>query len=139
MSSFMTKWSVLQEHDVVPGDLDAEGFVTDRAITAWVESACSAYLGQSDRLHSARHDTDLPRGTRVERPEQVVVSATATEVHPSSFTIAVRLRPIGATADEALNAMCVVTLEDPSGQVQPVDDGVRDELIALEHAARHYN
>jgi hypothetical protein len=33
-----------------------------------------------------------------------------------------------------------VRLEDPiTGDAQPLGDEIRDELIALAHAARHYN
>jgi hypothetical protein len=39
-----------------------------------------------------------------------------------------------------VNATCVMRLVDPAaGEPRELGDEVRDELIALEHAAEHYN
>jgi acyl-CoA thioesterase FadM len=70
----------------------------------------------------------------------VAVSAGAREVGRSSFTIAVRLRAAGGAADVAVNAACVISLEDPAtGEAHELGDEVRDELIALEQSAVHFN
>jgi hypothetical protein len=38
-----------------------------------------------------------------------------------------------------LNIACEIRLRDATGTPAALGNGVRDELIALEHAARHYN
>jgi hypothetical protein len=54
--------------------------------------------------------------------------------------VAVRLRPLDGDRDTPVNAACVVRLVDPaSGEPRELGDEVRDELIALEHAAEHVN
>jgi acyl-CoA thioesterase FadM len=70
----------------------------------------------------------------------VIVTASTTEVRPSSFTIAVRIRPLGGDHDVAANVSCVVHLEDrATGNAYELGKDIRDELIALEHSARHFN
>ncbi len=71
---------------------------------------------------------------------RVVISATATEVFPDSFVVALRIRALGTDTDTPVNLACTVRLVDPAtGEARPIDDAVRAELIALEHAARHFN
>ena len=68
----------------------------------------------------------------------MVVGAGATEIRPTSFTIAFRLRPTDGDGDDAINAACEVSLEDPeTGEARELGNDIRDELIALEHAAAH--
>ena len=62
MSSFSTRWSVLQAHDVAGSDLDPDGFLADDALERWIAEARAAYVDQCSRLHklialehSARH------------------------------------------------------------------------------------
>ena len=146
----MTKWAVLREHQVTDGDLDADGTVADQAVGRWVDGACAAYLdGCALLLRQARgrdgpqvrhRPAALPRGASLGRPASVVVTASATEIRPDSFTVAVRLRPVGGDREAAVNASCVVRLEDrATGAALPVGRDLRDQLIAIEHAARHYN
>ncbi|HTD49742.1 MAG TPA: hypothetical protein VK771_04035, partial [Acidimicrobiia bacterium] len=83
----------------------------------------------------------MPDGEFFGWPSTVVVTAGVTEFYPTSFTIAVRVRSYGRHDDDVVaNVRCVVDLEDPAtGEVCQLGDAVRDELIALEHAARHTN
>lgn len=68
------------------------------------------------------------------------MSASATEIHPESFTIAVRIRPLGGDRDAPLDVRCVVRVRHPgTGAVHPIGDDLRDALIALEHAAEHFD
>jgi hypothetical protein len=148
MSSFMTRWSVLHEHEVAPADRDDEGAIRDAVVARWVDAACSAYLDQCPTL-PARTGTGatrlreelvrVPSGATLGRPAAVVVSATATEVLPTAFVLAVRIRPVGGDDGATGNVRCVVRIEDGSGTALPIETAVRDELIALEHAARHFN
>jgi acyl-CoA thioesterase FadM len=148
MTGFVSKWVVRQEHTVRAEDVDADGDVRDDALARWVDEACAAYLAQCHVLAAAA-DRDgllvrsrvgaIPPGARLGRPAAVAVSASAREFRTSSFTIAVRLRT-GGEKDVAVNASCVVSLEDvDTGSARELGDQVRDELIALEHAAAHFN
>ena len=149
MTGIVSKWVVLREHPVGADDVDADGNVLDEVLARWVEEACAAYLDRC-RLLDEMRDRDglvlrsrvgaLPPGARLGRPSVVAVSAGAREVRRSSFTIAVRLRAAGESGDTALNVACVVSLEDPAtGEARELEDNVRDELMALEHAATHFN
>jgi len=148
MSSFSTRWSVLQTHAVGTTDVDADGFVTNAALDRWLDAARDAYLDQCTHLTAALADgltlgfrrADLPDNAAPGRPTTVDVSATATEVFPSSFVIALRLRTTGGNGDGFVDTECAVTLEDPvTAAARPIDNEIRDELIALEHSARHFN
>jgi hypothetical protein len=148
MSSFMTRWSVLVEQPVAAGDRDPQGGISDAAVARWVEGACASYLDQCAQLRSRARDQGItirldvgasPPGAVFGQASTVVVSASATEVFPTSFVVAVRLRALDGTDGSPGNATCTVTLVDPDGVAQDIDAPVRDELIALEHAAHHFN
>jgi acyl-CoA thioesterase FadM len=148
MSSFATPWSVSREYEVTANDLDAGGSIRDQTVTAWVGEVRDAYLEQCKVLHEtcaregwAPHDRGGPHptGTSLGHASAVVVTATATEVLPRSFVIAVRIRPGGGDRDDPVNTTCVITLEDATGAAHEIGKDVRDELIALEHAARYFN
>jgi hypothetical protein len=132
---------------VTGSDLDRDRMVDDAAVRRWVEDAGAAYLGHCAVLTRAEPGLALrcragalPKGVLLGRPDSVRVSASASEVRPTSITISVRLRPIGGDVDTALNATCTVVLENEStGELCPLADEVRDELIALEHSAQHVN
>jgi acyl-CoA thioesterase FadM len=150
MSGIMTKWLVAQEHTVGTEDLDREGLVSDDAVERWVAGARQAYLDRCPLLRRAadrpgvtlRQFCDqLPPGARLgRRPDTVYVTASATEFHPGSFTISFRLRPAGGDRDTPVNARCRISLENAAtGEQQDLGNEIRDELIALEHSARHAN
>jgi acyl-CoA thioesterase FadM len=149
MSAFLSRWPVLQEHQVTAGDLDAGGVVGDRSVARWVADARSAYCARCAALRRRLEDAGLelevqsatlPPGASLGRPATVLVTAGVREVWPSAFAIAVRLRPLDGDRDTAVNATCVMRLVDPAaGEPRELGDEVRDELIALEHAAEHFN
>jgi acyl-CoA thioesterase FadM len=145
--SFASRWVVLRKFSVGPDDLDARGAVRAEAVNRWLAETRGAYLEKcvvlgelrersGSELRARIHDTPAP--ARFGRPTAVVVGAGATEIRPTSFTIAFRLRPTDGDGDDAINAACEVSLENPETGV-PIELGndIRDELIALEHAAAH--
>lgn len=148
-AGFITKWAVRQDHAVTDADLDGGGTVRDGAVERWVAAACSAYLEgcsvlrgtrERDGLELRQRARNLPAGSGLGRPDSVVVTARATEFRPSSFVVAVRRRPSGGERDIVADVTCEVRLEDPAtGDPRGLDSAVRDELISIEHAARHYN
>jgi hypothetical protein len=103
--AFVSRWPVLEEHPVAAGDLDAGGAVRDDSVARWVAAARSAYLDrcaalrrrqQASGLELQVESASLPPGASLgRRPAAVAVSAGVREVWPSSFAIAVRLRPDG--------------------------------------------
>jgi uncharacterized membrane protein len=142
MSDIMTKWVVSQSHTV-----DANEELTDVVVGAWIEDTCNAYIERCQRLLEIRDSEGLSvvcqvgefRASMLGHPDEVVSSASATELRPASFTIGVKLRPLGADATAILNVMCEVSLQDREGVARDLGDEIRDELIALAHAAEHYN
>jgi hypothetical protein len=149
MSGILTKWLVCHEHTVAEDDLDADGTIRDETVERWVTAAVLAYLDRCTELRRSAERGGLaikhrinphPRGSLSGKPEDVIVTASTSEVRPESFTISVRLRPGGGDTGTPLNARCVVRLEDPAtGDIRELGRGIRDELIALEHSAGWFN
>ena len=149
MSGIVSKWVVLQHHDVGADDLDANGALRDDVVAGWIGDACAAYLAHCPVLHETaerngcvvRTETRvLPRAADLGTPTVVNVSAGATEIWPTEFAVEVRLRTYGSAGDVACSASCRVSVVDPGrGDAQELGDAIRDELIALAHAARHFN
>jgi acyl-CoA thioesterase FadM len=149
-SAFVSRWPVLEEYPVQAGNLDPGGMVRDESVARWAAAARSAYLDRCAALRRRQEEpgrelqvqsASLPPGASLgRRPSAVAVSVGVREVWPSSFAIAVRLRPDGGDREVAVNGGVVMRLVDPAtGEPRELGDEVRDELIALEHAAQHYN
>jgi hypothetical protein len=145
--SFASRWVVLRTFAVGPDDLDDRRVVRAEAVERWMAETRSAYLercvvfrglqdGAGLQLRARVHDAPAPE--RFGQPTAVIVGAGATEIRPTSFTISFRLRPTDGDGDDSINAACEVSLEDPeTGEALELGDDIRDELIALEHAASH--
>jgi hypothetical protein len=143
----MTKWSVLREQHPGVEEYDAGGAVQVESVERWIDDACRTYVAQCDALElrrareglelTWRHDP-MPGGALAGRPTSVFVSASATELWPNAFAISVRLRALDGTSDRPVNVVCRVELRR-DGEAVELGDEIRDGLIALEHAARHYN
>jgi acyl-CoA thioesterase FadM len=146
MGGIMTKWLVLDEHPVTPEDRTDEGVVSDAALQRWVETARAAYLehcpvlnGRTDGVLRLRDNAPV-RAVHLGQAGSVVVSASVTEVRPASFTISVRARPLDGDRETPVNITCTARLEDEqTGEALELGREVRDELIALEQSAQHYN
>jgi acyl-CoA thioesterase FadM len=149
MSGLISRWPVLQEHPVGAADLDSGGRVRDERVAGWVAAVQAAYLERCAVLTALRERsglalrdevTHLPSGASLGRPVAVVVSAGVTEVLPQAFVLAVRLRTDGGERDVAVNARVRLWLEDhATGEASAIGDELRDEFIALAHAAEQYN
>jgi acyl-CoA thioesterase FadM len=148
-SNILTRWPVLQEHPVTAKDLDVHGSICDAAVARWAVAARSEYLGRCSALRKVQERSGLelqsrainvPLGTALGRPTTVIVTASVTEVRPRSFVISVRIRPTGGNSRDTIDAASVIRLVDPaSGQVHHIGEDVRDDLVALERSAEHYN
>jgi acyl-CoA thioesterase FadM len=149
MSSFVSKWVVLQRHAVGADDLDAAGVIRDDVVSRWIDDARLAYLECCPVLHETAEQAgcvvrsevrSVPPGAELGAPASINVSAGATEIWPTEFAVEVRLRTLGSADDVACSASCTVSIVDPrSGDARELGDAVRDELIALAHAAQHFN
>jgi hypothetical protein len=147
--SIVTKWVVLESHDVMTDDRDDAGGLRDDVVVLWIESVRDAFLDCCPVLRDKAAATrcvvrsdlaDVPAGAAFSGATSVSVSAGATEFWPDAFTLAVRIRGYGAADEPVCNVDCRMSLVDAaSGEPIELGDGVRDELIALAHAAQHYN
>jgi acyl-CoA thioesterase FadM len=145
--SFVSRWVEVREFTVTPADLAAGGGVRPEAIDRWLAEARAAYLEHCVVLRDLRERSGLalrahfdqpPAPERFGTPTSIIIGVGATEIHPTSFTMAFRVRVINADGDVALNLACAVSLTDPeTGEARALGDDIRDELIALEHAASH--
>jgi hypothetical protein len=141
-AGFATRWPVLQRHAVVDADLDGDGAVRQDVVERWVAEVCAEYVGRCAALPPGApvRQRPVPAGRLPGRPATVVVTARATEVRPSSFTLMVRLRATGGGDDDdrVAGTTCVVRLEDPTtGEPVDLGEAVLDELVALDRTARH--
>lgn len=150
MSGFVSRWVVRQQHRLDGEAVTTDGTVRDEAVPRWVAEACDAYLTHCrvlaemitrSELTVRTRTGEIPNGEFFGRPTTVVVSAGVTECYPTSFTIAVRVRTYGQHDDDVVaNVQCVITVEEPTtGEACELGDAVRDEMISLEHNARHTN
>ena len=144
MSGVMTRWSIGLDRQVGPDDLDPEGYVTAETLGRWLAEAVEAYLAQCHELHRhaagytlVRRPGRQPRASLLGRPAEVLITASATEIRPTEFFVSIRVRPYGGDIDLPLNVTCRVSIEDHSGEPIELGTAVRDELIALEHAAEY--
>jgi acyl-CoA thioesterase FadM len=145
--SFVSRWVEVREFTVMPGDLSAGGGVRAEAIDSWLAEAQAAYLEHCVVLRELRERSGSalrasfdqpPAPERFGTPTTIIIGVGATEIHETSFTMAFRVRVIDADGDTAINATCVVSLVDPeTGDPVQLGNDIRDELIALEHAAPH--
>jgi hypothetical protein len=142
--SFVSRWVVGEHRPIERADIDDHGIVRPDALVRWVTDACAAYVARCSTLHPRgvgvrSRVAALPEAAVTGSPARVAVSAGATELLPAAVVVAVRLRFTGGHDDQVVNARCEVTLEAPDGSAAPLGDDVRDELIALEHAATFTN
>jgi acyl-CoA thioesterase FadM len=133
----LTKWLIYREYAVSPADLDASGEVLPAVVAGWLDDVRTDYLARCPLLTSlGTVDVRTVGPARVvDALDGVAVTATAAEVQPSAVTLSLRIR----TADRTFDARSVVRVLDGDGQAVEFGKGVRDELIALEHSATHYN
>jgi hypothetical protein len=149
MSGMMTKWSIAHDRTVSDGDLGRDGYLTEGTLSRWIDAAIAAYLDQCVRVRQAAFERGLvinqrlsrrPRPSLLGQPDEVLVTASATEVRPEEFVISVRLRPMGSGDDMPVNVTCRVSLEHPAtGEPAELGTPIRDELIALEHGAQYFS
>ncbi len=144
----ISRWPVLEHHDVTAHDITRDGIITDDALESWLMHARELYIAQNHVLHgllaSGNHlepSLTAPAGAceRLGPAEKVAVSAGIAEVQPESFTLNLRIRPAPADDDIVVNVRAKLRIVSDSGTLVPISAELRDAMISLEHDARHYN
>jgi hypothetical protein len=133
MSAMVSRWPVLLVLPIGTDDLDGDGLLTDAACDRLFAAGRTAYFELSKTIDAADvtvlETSPLRRSTPMQGSDEVSISVSVTELFPDSFVMAARVRP--ATGDTvAADLRCTVS----AGEVTPE---VRDDLIAIAHAASH--
>ncbi len=139
----LTTWGVVLEID---GD-GGRASPIERA-SAWFETAREEYFERCPRLAallraesavlmvSAEQVEALPGG---DGRSPIRLAASVTEVRPSSFDMALRIRPTTDDDVAPANGRCTVTIvRAATAKPIPIPPEVRDEFIAIQLAARDY-
>jgi hypothetical protein len=139
----LTSWGVVLDQD---GILD--GDPSDPA-HAWLSCAREAYVARCPRLVAFLREEAAVLRTTAEQldplealaiapgPSRVRIAASVVEVRRSSFDLAVRVRPVGDRAGEPADGRCTIVIElRASGERLAIPRGVRDEMVAIQLAAR---
>jgi acyl-CoA thioesterase FadM len=131
----LSKWPVLLFLPVQAGDVDGDGLLTEAACERFFAAGREAYFELSTTIDADQVtvvETSPPRRAAPVDPDgQVSISVSVTELFPDRFVMAARVRPeIGDAI--AADLRCVVSAGE-------VTTAVRDDLIAIAHAAPHWH
>jgi hypothetical protein len=126
-----TRWPVVVPLPVEPGDRDDDGRLTAAGVerlftraSAEYFALCTTIVASPELRRCAVAPGTVPVGA------EVTVSVGVVEIYPESFDMDVRIRP--AERDGiAASGRCSLA------PVGGVSESMRDEFIALAHAARH--
>lgn len=135
MSSMVSRWPVLISATVSTDDVDGDGMLRAEAVERLFGEARDVYVATCRTLEGREIevlDVVITAGDTPVEPGEVTVSVSVVEVFADRFTMNGRVRP-AAGEGVAADAACSVS---PGG---PVTHEIRDELIALAHAASHYH
>lgn len=136
----LSRWPVLLDLPVGAADVDDDGLLTDAACERLFAAGREAYFALSSTvdgdevtvLESSPPRRRAPIGIDVDGSSvSVSISVSVTELFPDRFVMEARVRPSEGDAIAA-DLRCVVT----GGEVT---DAVRDDLIAIAHAAAHWH
>jgi hypothetical protein len=135
-TAMISRWPVLVSMAVGVADCEAAGCLTEAAISRLFADARDTYFAGCETIDGSAlvvRASSLQPGSAFAR-QGVSVSVGVVEVFDDSFTMTARLRPIGAgDGNLAGSGWCKLA---PRG---PVTAAMRDEFIALAHAARHFH
>ena len=127
----VSRWALVVRGRLADGDVEADGSAPAEVVERLVREGCAGYLGLVSSLAGAETSVAVAavRPLAVGGARTLLVAASAVEVYEDSFTVAVRLRPLGE--GDAGDFRCRVTLA--GGGALPAE--VRSELIAIEKEA----
>lgn len=146
-TDILGRWGAVLETAVSPADLRPDGRPTDETLQRWFDEARRTYvercLALSETIRDGRIDlvtSAFRNGPPAPlRPGAAVrIGVSATELRPSSFDMALRIRILGDGSVVA-DGRCTIALADAStGALLPVPAQVRRDLIALEQGASDF-
>lgn len=144
----LTRWPASVEILVLAEDVDEHDYPTEGALDRWFATAWDAYLQRCRTLRevlgNGRRRLSLGplrlSSRRSVRPgDSVLVAIGATELRPSAFVVAFRVRILGSDAAPVLDGRRSVGILDTwSGSSIPIPEEIQSEVIALAGAASEY-
>ena len=134
MSGIVSRWPVVVSLPVGADERDDEGRLTEAAVERLFAEVRAAYFEQCTTVDRSALEVRETKVRVAGEPvgDAVTVSASVVEVFPDSFTMNARIRP-GEGGEVAAEAWCSLS---PGGEVTKP---MRDEFIALAHAATHFH
>jgi methionine aminopeptidase len=132
-SAMVSKWPVLLFLPVASGDRDEEGRLTEAACERMFAAGRAEYFAECRTIDGDAVEIVGAPAPRRTAPvgDEVSISVNVAELFPDRFTMTARIRP-AAGDGIAADAVCTVS----AGEVTVA---VRDELIAMAHAAPHWH
>jgi acyl-CoA thioesterase FadM len=143
----LTTWGVvLDVEDEDEGEPAVDEAALHRRAAAWFETGRRAYFDRCPRLHAVLDEEDAVLAISGERIDPLLptprgggvrIAVSVTEVRPSSFDMALRIRRSTSAETSPANGRCTVTIERrATGEPILVPRDVRDEMIAIQRGAR---
>ncbi|MGZ8515320.1 MAG: hypothetical protein ACXWXA_09790 [Candidatus Limnocylindrales bacterium] len=136
----LTTWGVV---------LTLDGIVTEERLESashWFAQGRHAFFELCPRLAAFLRAEKGALRVTVEQIEPIeaacwagglTIGASVVEVRPSSFDMAVRIRPAIDDANRAANGRCTMVIERrATGERIPISREIREEFIAIQLAAR---
>jgi len=147
-SAILTRWPVTREIGVAAGDVGEDGCARREALERWFGLVWEDYLRRCPKLGDllGLGATRLSMGAlrmssrlAVQEGETLRAAIATTELWPTAFEIALRVRALTREAGPVANgrrSVSLVCVSDGSRAVIPCD--TRTELIGLESNAIEY-
>ena len=135
----LTTWGIVLDRDPGTG---GEGGTSAAALFAEGRRACfdrcprlvSFLRAEDAQLRPAAEHFDVIDDAAL--TGGITVAVSVVEVHPSSFTMAVRIRTAGEDAVRPANGRCTLVIERRmTGERVPIPREVRDEFVAIQLGA----
>jgi hypothetical protein len=133
MSTMVSKWPVLMFLPVGSDDREADGRLTDEACARMFAAGRAEYFELCRTIDGEAVSVLEAPAPRRTTPvgDEVSISVNVAELFPDRFTMTARIRP--AEGDGiAADVVCTVSAGEVTVEV-------RDEFIAMAHAARHWH
>jgi hypothetical protein len=130
----LSRWPVLLFLPVGADEVGGDGRLTEAACERLFAAGRAEYFALCSTIDAA--DVEVVTTSAAQRGvavggDEVSVSVSVTELFPDRFEMAARIRP-SAGEGVAADLRCTVS----AGEVTPA---IRDDLIAVAHAAAHWH
>ena len=134
MVGMLSRWPVVIPVSVGASDRDEQGVLTEAAILRMFEQARRVYLDECSTVDAGSLEVTQAAVQRGPAPasDEITISVSVVEVYDDRFTMNARLRSDDG-GEIAGAARCSLMTSSP------VTREMRDEFIAIAHAAQHYH